>query len=420
MDGRAMKLLLLAALLPGVAAPAQVAQIPAGVPLRIQVDHRYRVRTGEQIEGRLIAPIYLLDHQVLPVNTRISGVIRGKIRLPMVSKTQALLDGDFAPPVAPDVVFDAIELPGQKPVSMTTLVVQRDATLVRMRAPGKRPSLIARTKTQIAERKHEAIESVHHPNLGDRLQRWVYDQLPWHPMMIWTGTEYDARLTAPVDIRETHPFSPLPLADLHGATPTGVIEARLTTELTSATARKGQPVTAVLTKPLLTPDGKDLVIPEGSQMDGVVTQAQPARWFGRNGKLRFTFRRVEMSRNYAPAIHGNLSAAETASRDHVKITDEGTAQATSGPKKYLAPLALGMMAADTYGSDASHQVNGGVLSNGFGFAARVAAMAAANAAVARGFAFYALSKSVYYRWIGRGHDIDFPQDTRLQITLNRR
>jgi xanthosine utilization system XapX-like protein len=49
--------------------PAQTT-IPAGALLRIQVDRRYRVRSGTRIEGRLIAAIYSVDHKLLPADTR--------------------------------------------------------------------------------------------------------------------------------------------------------------------------------------------------------------------------------------------------------------------------------------------------------------------------------------------------------------
>ncbi len=56
---------------------AQSAVIPAGVPLRVQVDHTYRVRAGVRIQGHLIEPVFLSDHTVLPVNTSITGTILG-------------------------------------------------------------------------------------------------------------------------------------------------------------------------------------------------------------------------------------------------------------------------------------------------------------------------------------------------------
>jgi hypothetical protein len=104
----------------------------------------------------------------------------------------------------------------------------------------------------------------------------------------------------------------------------------------------------------------------------------------------------------------------------MKISEEGTASTSQGPAKYLAPMALGVLTAASYGDDAAHAGNSAVTSNGFGFAARVAAMASANAAVGRGFAYFALSKSIYYRWIARGHEVQFPKDTQIEILLNQR
>lgn len=405
----------------GVIAAAQSDTIPAQTPLRIQVDHRYRAKKGERIEGRLMAPVYLFDHEVIPANARVEGVVLGT--QPPEEKgqrTRALLNGDFSPQSVPLITFRALRLPDGQVLRMHTAVDERDATVVRMRSGGKRPSLIARAKDQLEERRHGAMETLHHPDLGDRLEKWVYGQLPWHPRMIWTGTEYDAQLTEPLVVPEAHPDPPLPVEQMRGGILTGVIDARLTTGLDSASARKGAPVRAIVTKPLLSRDGREVILPEGARMDGFVTLVQPARWFARNGKLRFTFRSVKFA-GMAPAeVHGDLAAAEAAHGENTQIDQEGSAQATSGPGKYLAPMALGMMSAASYGDDAANPGNSGVISNGFGLVARVVAMSAANAAVVQGFAYFALGKSVWYRWIARGHEVTFPRDTRIEIALNRR
>lgn len=402
----------------GQAARAQTTTIPAGVPLRIQVDHRYRVRAGTRIEGHLIAPIYSVDHKVLAVNTRVAGEIVGTHRAAEKNRVQAMLDGNFVPAAIPDVRFDSLQLPDGTTARIETSVVQRDATVVRMSISKKHSGLKEKAREQIESRKREALDTFHHPNLGDRVEKWAYAQLPWSPAMIWTGTQYDAELTAPLKIPGAEP-APLPRAELQG-TPTGVVEARLNVDLDSATDKHGAPVTAVLTRPLLTPDGKQVLFPEGTKMQGLVTLAQPARWFARNGKLRFTFRSIEAEGGTASTVHGQLAGAEASGNAKMKISEEGTAATSSGPGKYLAPMALGMMTAASYGDDAANPSNSAVISNGFGFAARVAAMASANAAVGRGFAYFALSKSVYYRWIARGHQVRFPKDTQIEILLNER
>jgi hypothetical protein len=176
----------------------------------------------------------------------------------------------------------------------------------------------------------------------------------------------------------------------------------------------------VLTRPLLSPDGKQVLFSEGAEMEGLVTLAQPARWFARNGRLRFTFRSIAAEGGMASTVHGQLAEAEASGNAKMKISEEGTASTSQGPGKYLAPMALGVLSAASYGDDAANAGNSAVISNGFGFAARVAAMASANAAVGRGFAYFALSKSIYYRWIARGHEVLFPKDTQIEVLLNER
>ncbi|MFP5229579.1 MAG: hypothetical protein ACLGXA_18350 [Acidobacteriota bacterium] len=392
--------------------------IPAGVPLRVQIDRRYRVRAGTRIEGHLIAPVDHIDHVVLPVDTRVTGTILGMQRDPGQSRARALLDGQFTPPAVPAVRFDSLRLPNGTTLPIQTAVTQRDAAVVTMSA-SKKKGLRAQAAGILKDRKHQAMETLHHPNLGDRLQKLLYAQLPWSPPTIWSGTQYDAELTSPVMIPGPQP-SPLPVATLHG-TPTGVVDARLLTPLDSASDRHGAPVTAVLTQPLLTSDGKQVLFPEGAKMTGIVTLARPARWFARNGQMRFTFRSIERSDAAPSVIHGQLAAAEAAPGANVKLNDEGTAKSSSGPGKYLAPMALGAMAASAFDSDATaNPAHSGVDSNGFGFAARLLVMTSANATLLHTVAVFAVSKSIYYRWIARGHEVDFPKNTRIQIQLNSR
>jgi len=397
---------------------AQSVTIPAGVPLRVQVDHRYRVHPGARIKGHLIAPVDHIDHTVLPVNTRISGIILGMRPDPKQSRVRALLDGQFTPPAVAAVRFDSLRLPSGATLSIQTSATQRDATVVTM-STSKKSSLRAQARDLLKAQKKEALDTLRHPRLGDRIEKLLYAQLPWSPPTIWTGTEYDAELTAPIQVPGPQP-APMPEATLHGM-PTGIVEARLLTPLNSATDGRGTPVVAVLTQSLLTADSKQVLFPEGAQMTGLVTVSRPARWFGRNGQMRFTFRSIACEDAAPTIIHGQLAAAEAAPGTHVKLDEEGTAKSSSGPEKYLAPLALGVLATSAFDGDAtSNPVHSGVDSNGLGFAARVAVMSSANAVLLHTFAVYAASKSIYFRWIARGHEIDFPKDTRVQILLNAR
>jgi hypothetical protein len=197
-------------------------------------------------------------------------------------------------------------------------------------------------------------------------------------------------------------------------------------DLGSATVKQGASVNAVLTKPLLDPTQREVVLSEGTHLTGSVLQAKPARWFVRNGKLRFAFRSIELpagseQQAMEHTVHGLMTAAEAAAGQDVSVDSEGGAKAGSGRNKYLAPLALGLLAASSMdGDEASEVFKNGVVSNGFGLVARVVTMAASNRGLAQGFAYFAVSKSIYKRWIAKGHKVSFPKDTRLEIELSER
>jgi hypothetical protein len=410
---------------------AQVATVSEGVPLRVEINHRYPLKVGTHLEGHLIAPVYLVDHQVLPVNTPVSGTIVATHPVSKGARTDALLNGDFTPLATAEVQFDHLTLPNGNVAEIATHVVQRDASVVRMRSTGKRSSIKDQVAEQIKQRKQNALDTVTKPGKSDRIRRYLYAQLPYHPQEIWAGTLYDAELTQPLPIPQQNAPTPLPLQPLGDRMPTGTLEARLTQDLDSATAKDGASVNAVLTKPLLDPTRKEVVLPEGTHLTGSVQQAKPAHWFARNGKLRFTFRQIELPPGFAPQgaparASKEMTAAEAAPGQDISVDSEGGAKAGSGKDKYLAPLALGVLAAWSLGGStknggkAKGVLKNGVVSNGFGVIARIATMAASNRTLAQGFAYFALSKSVYRRWIAKGREVTFPKDTRLEIELSER
>src|SRR5882672_3407901 len=158
-------------------------------------------------------------------------------------------------------------------------------------------------------------------------------------------------------VYKSSPLGRIPLQPPGDRMPTGTLEARLTLALDSASAKDGAPVNAVLTKPLLDPARQEVILAEGAQLTGSVLQAKPARWFARNGKLRFTFHQIEqqpgMAAQAAPSqpsneiepqsqptiqasprqqsapqlvsrpIHGQMTAAEAAPGQDVSVDAEG-------------------------------------------------------------------------------------------------
>src|SRR5260370_36054916 len=108
-------------------------------------------------------------------------------------------------------------------------------------------------------------------------------------------------------------------------------------------------------------------------------------------------------------VHGLMTAAEAAPGQDVSVDSEGGAKAGSGKNKYLAPLALGVLAASSMdGDEASDVFKNGVVSGGVGLGARSATMAAPNRGLAQGCAYFAGSKSIYKLRIRKGHEGSFP------------
>jgi hypothetical protein len=398
-----------------------------GVPLRIQLDGGYPIKVGTPISGHLIADVYSVDHVLLPAKTRVSGVIRATHPVARRARAGAMLNGDFTPLVSADVRFDSLTLSDGQVVAIKCDAVERTAKVIHMTSAKK--SIIGMAKEQIRQRKQDAMDTVTAPGKVDRIRRYVYGQLPYHPQRIWTGTQYDADLTSPLTIPDK--VTPLPMVALGNEPPVGTIQARLTTALSSATTQKGSAVEAVLSKPLMDPSGHQVLLAEGTRITGSVLQVKPAAWFARNGRLRFNFRSLEpvegasraAGEQAAASIHGQMTGAEATADQNLSIDSEGGAKAGADKNKVLAPLILGILAASSMDRDRDHEGDVGknaVVSNGFGIAARLLTMATGNRNITSGFAYFAVSKSIYRRWIAKGHEIDLPRDTILEVELASR
>ena len=59
-------------------APQSTELIPAGVPLRVELDKSYPMKPGTRIQGHLTESVYLIDHVAVPADSKIYGTITGK------------------------------------------------------------------------------------------------------------------------------------------------------------------------------------------------------------------------------------------------------------------------------------------------------------------------------------------------------
>jgi hypothetical protein len=419
-------------------APVPTELIPAGVPLRVELDKSYTMRTGTRIEGHLTEPVYLIDHVAVPANSKVYGTITGKHGVSRQVRTAAMFNGDLTPLKNADVTFSDLETPDGHHYGIETDATERTTKVVRMTAPDQAPhrSLIQRIAAAFSWTKKETAEGFSTPHKMDKAKQALYAQIPVHPQELWAGTQYDAELKQPLELAGQAVPAPAPVADLSELKLTGNIEARLVDPVDSSTATAGMPVEAVLTQPLFedeapatlqssdpaapaTPQahGK-LLLPEGTHLIGSVVQAKPAGMFGHNGSLRLTFRKVELPEGDERVVHGRVIAAESVRNDRVQIDNEGQIKA-NGANRFLAPITLGSLAAVSDSTGAG-LIREAMSSNGLDLLARVIGTASSNGGLISGFAYYEFGKVVFDTWIARGHEVVFAKNTRLEIELSQR
>ncbi len=385
-----------------------------GTSLQVEISRHYPVKVGEPIEAHLMHPIYADGKLVVPQNTALQGRV---IALEADTKTRwhARLRGDFTPFHTVQVQFDKLELPsGPLPIASTPAA--DGAPVLKLSAPGASPkqSFIARRWAEAKANLHDRIAYITAPGKGDRALQLLYHQLPYHPERIDANTAWSFELAAPLDLPETAAAAPLPpTTAVSGKSEIWSVNATLSRDLTSATAKPGDPVEALVVEPVYDKD-KQLVVPQGSRLIGKVAVAKAARTFGRNGKLRFTFQQIQFPEGYNRDVEGALAGAATEKTQNLSLDAEGTITPRS-QSSVIAPLLLTMLAGRALDEDGNLTAQTGVASNGFGLVGRIVGIVAGDRNLAAGLGFYAAGLSVYDNFLRSGRDVVFPRDTRIEI-----
>jgi hypothetical protein len=256
-----------------------------------------------------------------------------------------------------------------------------------------------------------------------RLKEMLLAQSPYRKQYLEIGTRFYASLTEPLDFGQTT-RSAEQLAEL-GKDPEAdsVLHARLAAEVSSATAQRGNAISAVLTEPVFSVD-RHLLLPANSVIAGEVIKAKPARKLHHNGDLRVIFSRIETPEGVIQPMQGSVEGMEADRHAGLKLDEEGGAQATDSKTRYLSTgFALLMAAAasrpdvergstDTAG-DPSVRAGAGV--SGSRVTGSLIALAARSQPVSIVFAAYGAGSSVYTNFLSRGRDVVFAKDTPLEI-----
>jgi hypothetical protein len=406
------------------------ATVQSGVPLRIALERRVRVKhVGDHVQGRLAEPVYVFDRLVLPAGSVVEGHVAEIGGVPPWIRLTALLNGNFTPPRKIRAQFDALVLGDGSRLSLHTSPARGTAHTVaianRPKKQAERKSGVQSAPDRPAKKGWAAIQAFQAPGKMSQLKSALLSRLPYHPQAWPAGTLFDGILQDSLAVAE--PSYIEARTDRPGlAEPEAQeVRARLLTPISSATARKGMAVEAVVTQPLFSVDHR-LLIPEGSRLSGEVVEVQPARRLHRNGRMRIAFRQIEPRPRTAQSIQGFVTEVETDFKAHLALDSEGATRATSPKTRLIFPAIAVAVAGLSFHQDYNSQgvpdldSGGRAESGAVGLGLIGTLVAQASRPLASTIAITGAAISVYSNFIARGDNVVLPANTPVKISLRSR
>ncbi len=430
-------------------APMLLAQqkltVPVTAPLDVELIHHAAMKTGAPLTVRVLYPVYVDSRLAIPATSTLQGSVAA-LKPNKKERRKALFYADFTPYDIPFVRFDKLTLPNGKTYAISTPDATGGTPVLHLTASsphGKRAFLKAEFD-QAKKRARAEAALVTAPGRLDRLRQFLYSQLPYHPQRIDKGTAWTVHLSLPLTLiasavpastrasaladppsgsssssAKLNPAAAArelnrPATQVAGNSGAWLLDAYLTSTISSATSKPGQHFQAYIAQPVYGPK-HNLVVPEGAILVGTITRSKPARYWGRKGSLRFTFNQLRMPSGKSKPVQGTLAAADAARSADLRIDSEGGVAPRKKPGKLIVPLAFSLLALHGLDSDGSPAENGAYASNGFGIVGRIIGIAAGSRELASGIGAYAAAQSFYDRWLTRGQNVTFPTNTRIEV-----
>ena len=420
-----LPLLLSAAIAASAQTPAGI--LPAGTPLPLKIAGNLPMHTGQPVRAELLYSVYADNQILLPAKTVFIGTVTD-LHSDHSRRLQARINGDFTPFHTPVVRFNQIVLADGTALPISAGPAADGAPILRLTAPPPRKGgFIHKQWDAGMEILHGQIAVFTAPEKTDRLLQLLYHQLPYHPERIEKGTAWTIETTEPLSIPAEPALAsdpvvaekkPAPAAD--NDRPTWIIQAYLSDSLSSATAKTGQSIEAVVAEPVYNPD-HTVAVPQGARVVGAITRAKPARSFARAGTLHFDFRQVILPGGQTRNVQASLTGADAASAAKLAMDSEGRVK-PEPQDKIVVPLLLAFLATRPLDEDrgASEGGKNFVGANGFGLIGNIIGLAGGSPNIASGIGAYGTAVSVYRRWIARGKDVSFVRDTRIVVEATPR
>lgn len=423
-------------------AGAEKTEIPltlsAGTPLQIELDEDVRIRkVGQPVHGKVIHDVYAFDKLVVPAGSEVTGSVEQIDEVGAGRRTMAAMNGDFTPVHNLKIKFTDLALANGRHIALNTEVTRGTSGVLQFVTPAQKKKenaaekavsdKVSSTREQIRHDWDTARAQVQQPGKIHRIERYGVAQLPVHPQYLDKGTPYNASLVSPLDFG-SEALEPAALSSIATPPPPDtVVHALLQTNLSSATAKKGDALEATVTDPVFA-SGK-LIFPAGSRISGIVTQAQPARKFHRNGQLRIEFRQIAPPSGLEQSIIANLDGVEVGGGEHLSLDEEGGAEVKTPKTRYLTTGIAVALAVSSARPDAEHgtvdstgdtQNNAAAGAFGFRLVGIVTSAAVHSRAFSAGMSAYGAAFAITTHFILRGRDVVYAKYTPMVISLGSR
>jgi hypothetical protein len=425
--------------------PTVALTVSAGRSMEVLVEDRIAIKEiGQTVSGTLVEPIYAYDRIVVPAGTTVLGHIAALEDPSKVARTQTMLQGDFTPHRQVVLQFDTFVFDDGHRVSIETLVKATIPHLKRTDAPNPpekdadesggavhraeqaAKNQVTETIASAKQSTHDILSEITQPGRTARLKATLIERMPYHRQTIGAGTGYEVEFLKPLEFGLGAPCPSAP-ADARPA-PLSILNARLITTLDSSKTPKGTPIRAVVTEPVFSADHQ-LILPEGTMLEGEVTYATTAKRFHRNGRLRFLFERAQMPAGDASPLLASLQSVHASADENLALDDEGGAKMTDSKTRFIAP-ALSLLALrgtldrhDHLDPDGDghviHDTNPGAVSAGGFFGLGLIGIPLSHVAppVGVGLSVFGAARSVYRNVLAKGRDMQFPADTVMRLQL---
>ena len=417
-------------------AAAQQVVLPAGTPMWVKTNQSVRMRVGQTILGQLVYPVYADNAEILPIGTKVQGTITG-MDPDRPHRLQSRLRGDFTPFSQPVGQFQQGRLPDGTTFVVPAGPATDGATVKHLEPPPpSKGGFLRREWDMGVGMAKDRVQNVTGPGKKDRLVSLLYSQLPYHPQSVTAGTVWTVETTAPLPLTLPEKVAAAPQAAKDspagpklqtvaavqkGSPTTWTLQAYLAEPLSSADAKVGQSIRAIVAEPVVDPATGEVEVPQGTVLRGEVTKAKAARRFGRAGDVRFDFRKLELPGTPEQQVQTTLSGLDAAGDANLALDREGKVE-RKPQDKLVVPLLLLVLARgplDGDGGGSSFGKNAGA-SNSLGVVGFVVGTAGGWTNVAAGLGFYGSAIAIWNRWVKRGADTTLPKDTRLVIQTTAR